>query len=127
WSPQCESRIAEAGEWGVLKVGCVNGEVYDESENKALPSDLDPVTRYEVRVGDLLVSRANTRELLGSAAIVEETQGRILFCDKLYRLEVGDDLDRRFLTAFLRSPSARFQYEREATGTSGSMQNIGQG
>lgn len=126
WSPQCESRPADRGEWGVLKVGCVNGEYYDESENKALPADIDPVTRYEVRVGDLLISRANTKELLGSAAIVEETQGNIIFCDKLYRLEVGNGLDRHYLTAFLRSPLARFQYEREATGTSGSMQNIGQ-
>lgn len=126
WSPQCENRPADIGEWGVLKVGCVNGEQYDESENKALPSDFDPITRYEVRVDDLLVSRANTKELLGSAAIVEETQGNIIFCDKLYRLEVNNSLDRRYLTAFLRSPLARFQYEREATGTSGSMQNIGQ-
>ncbi|SHH74788.1 restriction endonuclease subunit S [Pollutimonas bauzanensis] len=126
WSPQCENRPADRGEWGVLKVGCVNGEHYDESENKALPADLEPITRYEVRVGDLLVSRANTKELLGSAAIVEETQGNIIFCDKLYRLDVSNSLDRRYLTAFLRSPLARFQYECEATGTSGSMQNIGQ-
>lgn len=126
WSPQCESRPAARGEWGVLKVGCVNGECYDESENKALPAELDPVTRYEVKVGDLLVSRANTRELLGSAAIVEGTQGCIIFSDKLYRLGVDNCLDRRYLTAFLRSPLVRFQYECEATGTSGSMQNISQ-
>lgn len=126
WSPQCENRPAEIGEWGVLKVGCVNDDQYREAENKVLPSDLDAISRYEVRVGDLLVSRANTKELLGSAAIVDRTQGQILFCDKLYRVEAGADVDRRYLTAFLRSPLARFQYEREATGTSGSMQNIGQ-
>jgi type I restriction enzyme S subunit len=126
WSPQCESRQAEIGEWGVLKVGCVNGEQYDESENKALPANIDPEPQYEIHVGDVLVSRANTKELLGSAAMVDETQGRIIFCDKLYRLEIGARLDRRYIVAFLRSPLARFQYEREATGTSGSMQNIGQ-
>jgi len=126
WSPQCESRQAELGEWGVLKVGCVNGEQYDESENKALPENIDPEPQYEIHVGDVLVSRANTKELLGSAAMVDETQGRIMFCDKLYRLEIGARLDRRYIVAFLRSPLARFQYEREATGTSGSMQNIGQ-
>ncbi|MEB1976387.1 restriction endonuclease subunit S [Xanthomonas campestris pv. campestris] len=126
WSPQCDSRPAGVGEWGVLKVGCVNGEKYNESENKVLPFDIDPLPHYEVKVGDVLVSRANTRELLGSAAIVDETQGKIMLCDKLYRVEVSEALDRNYLTAFLRLPLARFQYEREATGTSGSMQNIGQ-
>lgn len=126
WSPQCESRPAHVGEWGVLKVGCVNGESYDETENKALPSDVRAIQSYEVRAGDVLISRANTKELLGSAAIVEQTQGNILLCDKLYRLKVNSDIDARYLTAYLRSPLARLHYEREATGTSGSMQNIGQ-
>lgn len=43
WSPQCEGRQADPGEWGVLKVGCMNFGAYDESENKALPPSLPPV------------------------------------------------------------------------------------
>ncbi|MBK1619319.1 hypothetical protein CKO42_12900 [Lamprobacter modestohalophilus] len=126
WSPQCENRQAQPGEWGVLKVGCVNGEEYDESENKALPPDIDPMERYEVKNGDVLVSRANTKELLGSATLVSNTQGKIILCDKLYRLNLLADISPRFLVRVLRSPVSRYQYEREATGTSGSMQNIGQ-
>ena len=126
WSPQCENRPADIGEWGVLKVGCVNGDTYDESENKALPVDLSPKERYEVQVGDILVSRANTKELLGSATLVGKTQGRILLCDKLYRIGASSNMDSSFLVRVLRSRAARFQYERDATGTSGSMQNIGQ-
>ena len=126
WSPQCENRPADIGEWGVLKVGCVNGDAYDESENKALPSDLLPKERYEVQVGDILVSRANTKELLGSATLVGKTQGKILLCDKLYRISTKKNVDNGFLVRVLRSHYARFQYERDATGTSGSMQNIGQ-
>ena len=126
WSPQCENRQASIGEWGVLKVGCVNGDTYDETENKALPVDLPPKKQYEVRVGDVLVSRANTKELLGSATLVNKTQGKILLCDKLYRLETNASVHNGFLVRVLRSRAARFQYERDATGTSGSMQNIGQ-
>jgi type I restriction enzyme S subunit len=38
WSPQCEGFPVEAeDEWGVLKVGCVNGGKFNPSENKALP------------------------------------------------------------------------------------------
>lgn len=126
WSPQCENRPANIGEWGVLKVGCVNGDAYDESENKALPVELSPKNWYEIHQGDILVSRANTRELLGSATWVDKTQGKIMLCDKLYRVKTGSNIDNGFLVRVLRSAPSRFQYERDATGTSGSMQNIGQ-
>lgn len=127
WSPQCESRQAEADEWGVLKVGCVNGPNFDQAEQKAVPRDIAPVTRYEIRRGDVLMSRANTRELLGSAAFVEDVRPRLLLCDKLYRIRFDQHgLDSRFAVLAMRSASARFQFERECDGASGSMKNIGQ-
>jgi type I restriction enzyme S subunit len=127
WSPQCESRPADEGIWGVMKVGCVNGDTFDENENKALSPELEATAEYELRVGDILISRANTRELLGSAAIVPEgTRSKLLLCDKLYRISPDSGLKNDFLTFFLRTPCARFQYEREATGASSSMQNIAQ-
>jgi type I restriction enzyme S subunit len=126
WSPQCHNQAAEPGEWGVLKVGCVNGEEFDENKNKALPENLEPKLEYELHHGDILMSRANTKELLGSAAVVENPRSKLLLCDKLYRLLVGSDINKNYLTFLLRSSIARFQYERAATGTSGSMQNIGQ-
>jgi type I restriction enzyme S subunit len=126
WSPPCHNQSAEPDEWGVLKAGCVNGENFDETENKALPDELEPKYHYEIRDGDILMSRANTKELLGSAAISINPRKKLLLCDKLYRLSVGEDVDRRYLIRLLRSSIARFQYERDATGSSGSMQNIGQ-
>jgi type I restriction enzyme S subunit len=74
------------------------------------------------------MSRANTTELLGSAAYIRETPQRLLLCDKLYRLTAKPGVvEPRFLTWFLASTTARSQLEPEATGTSGSMQNITQG
>lgn len=126
WSPQCENQAAEANEWGVLKVGCVNGEYFDESENKALPPNLEVRTQYEIQAGDILMSRANTKELLGSAAIAISPRNKLLLCDKLYRLIPSSRIDSNYLVRILRSTISRMQYERDATGTSGSMQNIGQ-
>jgi type I restriction enzyme S subunit len=127
WSPQCESRPAEVDEWGVMKAGCVNRWRFREEENKALPPGLEPRVEYEIRPRDLLMSRANTRELLGSAALVRTVRKRLLLCDKLYRLRYLDDrVSGEYLELLLSSSVARFQMEREATGTSGSMQNIGQ-
>ena len=128
WSPQCDNQPAEDEAWGVMKVGCVNGDRFDPLENKALPLDLVLLAEYELQPKDILVSRANTKELLGSAAIVpEDVRAKLLLCDKLFRLRTVSDVDGEFLTFYLRTPTARYQYEREATGASGSMQNIGQG
>jgi type I restriction enzyme S subunit len=126
WSPSCENRPAEDGEWGVLKVGCVNYGRFTPSENKALPCELQPVPELEVRRGDVLISRANTRELVGSAALVKNTRARLLLCDKLFRIHYRRGTDPRYLVLLLQSAVSRFQLEREATGASGSMQNVGQ-
>ena len=93
WSPQCEGFPVETEvEWGVLKVGCVNGGTFNSHENKLLPADLEPIPALGILAGDLLVSRANTRELVGSAAVPLNDHPRLLLCDKLYRLRLKPDL-----------------------------------
>jgi type I restriction enzyme S subunit len=87
WSPQCEGYPADDGDWGVLKVGCVNGGRFDPDENKALPVNLEPIPSLGIAKGDILISRANTRELVGSAAVVEDNYPQLMLCDKLYRLK----------------------------------------
>jgi len=125
WSPECEARAADDGEWGVLKVGCVNGEDFDTREQKALPSSLVPPRELEVCPGDILMSRANTTELLGSVVLVRATRPRLLLCDKLYRLHVtGAESD--FVVRLLTSGVSRYQIEGGATGASPSMKNIAQ-
>jgi type I restriction enzyme, S subunit len=127
WSPQCDNQPADDGCWGVMKVGCVNGDTFDPLENKALPPGLEAKEHYELKSGDIIISRANTKDLLGSAAIVPvDVRPKLLLCDKLYRVTTPAELDEEFLTYYLRTPIARYQYEREATGASDSMQNIGQ-
>lgn len=127
WSPQCENRAAEPAEWGVLKVGCVNGLAFDPTENKALPPELEPDLNFAIHKGDLLVSRANTRELVGMAAIVEHDHPNLLLCDKLYRLQLRSEWAvPTFVVHALRSEPARHQIELGASGASSSMQNISQ-
>jgi type I restriction enzyme S subunit len=74
-----------------------------------------------------LISRANTRELVGSAAVVENDFDNLMLCDKLYRIRL--DQARcipAYLAAYLGTPQARSSIELEATGASSSMLNIGQ-
>ncbi|HEY4301080.1 MAG TPA: hypothetical protein VGM73_09420 [Candidatus Didemnitutus sp.] len=127
WSPQCEGSPAEEHEWGVLKVGCVNGGTFDPAENKLLPAELEPDPRLAVAKDDLLISRANTRELVGSAAVAERGYPKLMVCDKLYRIRFhGDRCNPRFISNYLGCDAVRGQIELDATGASASMVNIGQ-
>ena len=126
WSPQCEARLAEEDEFGVMKVGCVNGGVFRFSEHKALPAELEPKTEYRLKKGQLLVSRANTRELVGSAAVVDADYDQLLLCDKLYRIKLSSDASPEFVAFLLGTSAYRGQIELSASGASDSMQNIGQ-
>lgn len=127
WSPQCDARLPEGEEWGVLKVGCVNGGWFKPDEIKALPEDLKPRTEYTVRDGDLLMSRANTKDLVGGAALASSVRPRTLLSDKLYRIKLDEKrVDPRFVCLWLQTRAVRSTFELEATGASDSMQNIGQ-
>jgi type I restriction enzyme S subunit len=127
WSPQCENESSDGDAPGILKVGCVNGGTFRPSENKRLPPGLNPIPQYSVRRGDLLVSRANTKELVGSAAVAEEDYPWLYICDKLYRITVEPGKSTsNYLALYLRSNEARGQLELGASGASHSMQNISQ-
>lgn len=127
WSPQCFNFEAPEGTWGVLKVGCVNGAVFNERENKQLPPSERPIPALQVRVGDILISRANSLELVGSAAFVNQCKGKLLLCDKLYRVHAREDqVLSEYLVLMLRTKTARQWIENGANGASPSMQNIGQ-
>ena len=128
WSPQCDGFPAIEGEWGVLKVGCVNGGEFRSTENKALPDELTPLPDLALKRGDILISRANTRELVGGAAMVPVDFPTLMICDKLYRLRVRPDvIVPEYLVLGLSSSHARNEIELEASGASASMVNIPQG
>ncbi len=128
WSPQCESYAADLdSEYGVLKVGAVNGGVLDPYENKKLPPELEPPTDLAIRAGDLMISRANTRELVGRAAVADADHPRLLLCDKLYRLRFRRSSQLpNFIVRYLTTPAIREQIELGASGASSSMLNISQ-
>lgn len=127
WSPQCNNEPASPDEWGVLKVGCTNGNEFSPDEQKALPEGVDPMPQYEVRSGDILMSRGNTQELVGSAAYVRNVRPRLLLSDLLYRFRTRPDLmEAEFVVLSLRSPYLRHQIEVASVGSSASMKKIGQ-
>ena len=78
-----------------------------------------------LQLGDLLISRSNTLELVGTAGTFEEDRADVSWPDTMMRL-VPDTcrIRSRFLELFLRSSSGRRQIQSFAAGTSASMKKI---
>jgi len=116
---------ARADEWGIVKVSAMTWGAFRPSENKAVPTvAVDP--RFEIKPGDLLVSRANTTAYVGAAVLVSETRPKLLLSDKSLRIVARSGIDPRWLLAALTSPRVRTQISALATGTKDSMRNISQ-
>ena len=122
------SSAAPAGpdEWGIIKVSAMTWGSFDSTQNKAVPAERVD-SRYEIRTGDLLVSRANTSEYVGASVLVGETRPRLLLSDKSLRVTPRPGVSSEWLWRALQAPSARRQISRLATGTKDSMRNISQG
>jgi type I restriction enzyme S subunit len=122
---RCEERPPQDGEKGVVKVSAVTWGRFDATKSKTLPSDFVPPEKSRIKVGDLLISRANTLELVGAPVIVEEQPRDLFLSDKILRLVVAGKA-KRWVLWFLRSPNGRRQIESMATGNQLSMRNISQ-
>ena len=125
WSPECENRHCELGEWGVLKAGACNHGFFSESEHKALPSALEPIPSLEVRAGDVLMSRASgSADLVGSVAFVDEVRPQLMLSDKTFRLVPEDHADARYLAWVLNTDAHRRQILGCVRGAEGLARNI---
>ncbi len=112
----------------VLKISAVTSLEYKPKYSKAIPSDYTPPLSHIVRKGDLLFSRANTTELIGATAFVNETPDNLLLPDKLWRFIWFDKPRATPLYVRHLFQQAKFRHEIgiRASGSSGSMQNISQ-
>lgn len=124
---QTSEAPARDDELGVLKVSAVTWSAFRPEEAKAV-SGHTPEAHHRIQAGDLLISRANTRELVGAVVLVDKDYPNRLLSDKTLRLVVDTRrADKSYLLYALRSISAREHIERFATGASDSMRNIAQG
>ncbi|GAB92748.1 restriction endonuclease subunit S [Gordonia rhizosphera] len=125
-SPKCQSRQASDGEYGVLKLSAVTTGTYLPGENKALPLHESADASNEVRVGDILFTRKNTRDLVAASAYVQSTPARMLLPDLIFRLNLRDHvgLDARYVQRALMYPLIRAKIQRLAVGSAGSMPNV---
>jgi type I restriction enzyme S subunit len=124
WSPRCDNR--ETGV-PVLSLSAVTGFRYQEHAFKRTSQPTVEDANYWLRDGDLLITRSNTQELVGHAAIYNGFPSPCIYPDLMMRLVVDENrVNKRFVLTWLRSPIAREYITRNAIGSSHSMKKISQ-
>jgi type I restriction enzyme S subunit len=124
WSAPCDN--AEGGV-PVLSLGAVTGFTYRPTAFKRTSETTDPAGHYWLRPGDLLVTRSNTEQLLGHAAIYTGEPSPCIYPDLMMRLKVDPERAvTRFVYYWLRTPDVRARIQRAGSGTSSTMKKITQ-
>lgn len=128
WSPACKNHpTKDEITWGVLKTTAVQELEYKQEEHKELPEDLYPRSEYEVKPGDILITRAGPKNRVGICCLVKNTRSRLMISDKIIRFHL---IDRYILPDFialsLNSGFSQNFIETQKSGMAASQMNISQ-
>ena len=122
---KCIETPPRENECGIIKISAVTWGTYDEEQSKTLPEKSMFLESRRIKIGDFLISRANTIELLGNPVIVHKVTKNLMLSDKVLRLNMRDE-DKAWVNIFLRSMLGRKEIQDRSTGNQMSMRNIGQ-
>lgn len=122
---KCEERPPGQGEFGLVKISAVTWGRFDENQSKTLPPSEKPDPTRRISVGDLLLSRANTIELVGASVIVDRLNRNLFLSDKVLRLVVHEP-SKRWINYALKTPALRKAIGEASSGNQLSMRNISQ-
>jgi type I restriction enzyme, S subunit len=126
-SIQTTEQLAREDQLGVLKVSAVSWGEFRANEAKATEPNYVPEAHHRVKRGDVIISRANTVQLVGAVVRTDRDYPCRLLSDKTLRLILDESkCDPDYIAEVMRLPEARAHIEGNATGTSNSMRNISQ-
>lgn len=119
----------EASDWTgryILGLGCLTRDGFVPRQLKHAPSD-KRLTPFLLRDGDVLMSRSNTRAMVGFAGVFRGVGQPCFYPDLMMRLVPRSGLLGDYLAIALNSAPVRRQVMNQAVGTSGSMVKITRG
>ena len=124
---RCNEKVPTLHEKGIIKISAVTWGDFKEDECKTIINEELYNPQYRIRKGDLLMSRANTIQLVGNCVLVRNEPVRnIMLSDKVLRLVPNERIDSEFLLYSLKTSNCRTQIQVMSTGNQDSMRNIGQ-
>ncbi|MCB9651942.1 MAG: restriction endonuclease subunit S [Deltaproteobacteria bacterium] len=126
WSPRAAEGELEETQWAVLSLSAIRRGRFDSTALKPIPRETIVPQGIELSDGDIVITRSNTRKLVGDVAIVKGSRRRTIMSDLMYRLRPKASADSHYLLYSLLSRGCRLQMEREARGSSGTMPKLSQ-
>lgn len=123
-SVNSEDRLKQNGEIGVLKVSAVSYGVFKPDEHKTVLESEYSNVKTNPRRDRVIISRANTWELVGASAYVEQDYPDLYLSDKLWQTRQKTEHSVRWLSYVLQLSHTRFEISSRASGTSAGMKNI---
>jgi type I restriction enzyme S subunit len=124
WSASCDNSPEGMP---VLALSAVTGFRYRADAFKRTSLPVDPRAHYWLREGDLLITRSNTPDLVGHAAIYSGSPTPCIFPDLIMRVPVDRErASTRFVWYWLQTPVVRDFIKKSAKGTSPTMKKISQ-
>ena len=124
---RCNEKVPALHEKGIVKISAVTWGEFKEDECKTITNEELYNPKYRICEGDLLMSRANTIQLVGNCVLVRNKPARnIMLSDKVLRLVPNGCIDPKYTLYSLRTTNCRLQIQTMSTGNQDSMRNIGQ-
>lgn len=118
---------AAEGQLGVLKTSCVYTRTFRSEENKTVVPEDESRVSCPVRLDSVIVSRMNTPELVGAAGLVRDAPENIFLPDRLWQVIADQEkLLPAYLYWFTNTQAYSVQVQSACSGSSESMQNLGQ-
>ena len=121
---KCEEVPIKSNEWGVIKVSAVSWDNFSEDQNKLYSLNQPTDLSAQIKIGDFIISRANTSELVGKSVVVKKLTKNLLLSDKTIRFRFSDFVFVEYVNLCNNSKHARKFYAMSGTGSSPSMKNI---
>ena len=91
---------------------------------KRVGIELEEVSKYWLRPGDVLIQRGNTIEYVGTAAVFPGPAATYIYPDLMMRVRFSDSLLAEWTVRWINFEFAKRHFRRLATGTAGNMPKI---
>ena len=107
-SPNCQKQPVKSDEWGVITTTSVQLGFFDDAQNKILPENFAIKESMQVKVGDILITRAGPTNRTGIACLVKKCRYRLILSDKTLRINMTNQhMYKDYVVMVLNSPQIR--------------------
>ncbi len=111
----------------LLTLSAVTGNEFTPNDSIFTQASVDAEASYWIENGDLLITRANTRKLVGHVAIVDGIKNPVMYPDLIMKMRVNEQLASvQFVHQYLMTTLTRQFIEENAKGANPSMVKINQ-